>query len=72
MVWLTLNLRDSSWAIGKLVDVDVEAESMSQGNQKKFESTRMGPRISHETAFSGPGLLSFISPSLYSWLERRG
>ena len=35
---------------------------MSQGNQKKFESTRMGPRISHETAFSGPGLLFFISP----------
>lgn len=28
MVWLTLNLRDSSWAMGRLVDV--EAESMDE------------------------------------------
>ena len=29
MVWLTLNLRDSSWPMGKFVGVDVEIEAES-------------------------------------------
>ena len=74
MVWLTLNLRDSSWAMGRFVGVDVEVEvesicrSRLRGTGKL--NTGMEPCASRCTLRSAPLHLaprSLLPPPWYKY-----
>ena len=65
MVWLTLNLRDSSWPMGNFAAVEVEVESMSWVLSKSISSQAQDCQANEHGSTQRPLSFPFTSPYFF-------